>query len=81
MDIGSLDSYLNQYQSTLQTSKTADSISKMSQNGLKNASDDELMDVCKQFESYFLEQIFYHLYIYLNLPNYSLLIYLKNIFS
>jgi len=23
-----------------------------------NASDDELMDVCKQFESYFLEQVF-----------------------
>ena len=58
MDIGSLDSYLNQYQSTLQTSKTADGISKMSQIQLENASDDELMDVCKQFESYFLEQVF-----------------------
>ena len=58
MDIGSLDSYFNQYQSTLQTSKTADDISKMSQKGLENAGDDELMDVCKQFESYFIEQMY-----------------------
>lgn len=57
MDIGSIDSYIDQY-TTQQTSKSANKISKMSQSELENASDEELMDVCKQFESYFLEQVF-----------------------
>lgn len=37
---------------------TASKISGLSSGNLKGASDDELMDVCKQFEAYFLEQVF-----------------------
>lgn len=37
---------------------TASKIAGLNTNGLKNSSDDELMDVCKEFESYFVEQIF-----------------------
>ena len=58
MDIGSINNYMDQYQSTQQTSKTTGRISKLSQSDLESATDEELMDVCKQFESYFLEQIF-----------------------
>ena len=58
MDIGSINNYMDQYQSTQQTSKTAGQISKLSQSDLESATDEELMDVCKQFESYFLEQVF-----------------------
>lgn len=58
MDIGSLSGYIDQYSATQQTSASANKISKMSQSELESASDEELMDVCKQFESYFLEQVF-----------------------
>ena len=58
MDIGSINNYMDQYQSTQQISKTAGQISKLSQSDLESATDEELMDVCKQFESYFLEQVF-----------------------
>ena len=58
MDIGSINNYMDQYQSTQQTSKTAGQISKLSQSDLESATDEELMDLFKQFESYFLEQVF-----------------------
>lgn len=40
--------------SSTKSSKLQDSLSK----DLNNATDDELMNVCKDFESYFVEQIF-----------------------
>ena len=40
------------------TSETAGDISKLSKDKLKGASDEELMAACKQFEAYFIEQIF-----------------------
>lgn len=58
MDIGSLNNYIDQYQAAGRTSAAANKISNLSQEQLKSASDEELMDVCKQFESYFLEQVF-----------------------
>lgn len=58
MDIGSLNNYIDKYQATGQLSSGANKISNLSQEKIQNASDEELMDVCKQFESYFLEQIF-----------------------
>ena len=56
MDIGDLSSYYNDLYNT-----SGASTSKL-ENSLKadysSATDDELMDVCKQFESYLLEQVF-----------------------
>ena len=37
---------------------SAQKISQLSEEEIKTKSDDELMEVCKQFESYFLEQVF-----------------------
>lgn len=61
MDISSLTSnYVNQLSaSSLQNSdSTASKIQNLNADSLKTSSDDELMDVCKEFEAYFLEQIF-----------------------
>lgn len=58
MDIGGINT---EYINYLTDTAKADSTKKM-QNSLdsdyKNATDEELMDVCKQFEAYFLEQVF-----------------------
>ena len=57
MDIGSLSSLYTEYlQKT--NSDSSEKISRMSEDGLKNASDEELMEACKQFEAYFIEQVF-----------------------
>ncbi len=59
MDIGSLSSLYTEYlQKT--NSDSSNGISRMSQDSLKNASDEELMEACKQFETYFIEQVFKH---------------------
>ncbi|SHL61555.1 Rod binding protein [Anaerocolumna jejuensis DSM 15929] len=50
----SVDAALAQAESSKSTSKIEDTLNK----NLKNASDDELMDVCKSFESYMVEQMF-----------------------
>lgn len=57
MDIGNFSTYYTDYLSEQNTSSA-----KLSEN-LKNAdyskaTEDELLDACKQFEAYFLEQIF-----------------------
>jgi len=54
--IGSIDSIYTDY-----VSDTTDSLKKTSSiqsTNYANATDDELMDVCKEFEAYFLEQVF-----------------------
>ncbi len=55
-DINSMNAYYNDYikQTAMQTSAPKIDAAK----DYSKASDDELMDVCKQFESYFLEQCF-----------------------
>ena len=57
MDIGSISDLYgsNAYQTT--TDKTASKISSMSEDNLKSADNEKLMDVCKEFESYFMEQM------------------------
>lgn len=57
MDIGGISSAYTDY---LQNQNTTASKLKESVEGkdYSQASDDELLDVCKQFESYFLEQVF-----------------------
>lgn len=58
MDISGLTSgysdYLTQQIDQAQTAKIQSTASK----DYSQATDDELMDVCKQFEAYFLEQVF-----------------------
>ncbi len=57
MDINSLKTMYSDYlQKT--NSDTSNKISRLSEDSLKNASDEELMEACKQFEAYFIEQIF-----------------------
>ncbi len=49
---------LGEYYSKEKTNTSADKLSdKLSSNDYSNATDDELMDVCKQLESYFVEQV------------------------
>ena len=58
MDIGTSSLYTDYITSTASNSK-ASALTSKSQTDYSNASDEELMDVCKEFESYFLEKIFY----------------------
>ena len=57
MDIGNFSTYYTDY-----ISDQATSSSKLTENlksaDYSNASDEELLEACKQFEAYFLEQIF-----------------------
>ena len=56
MDIGSINSMYTDYLAST-NSESASKISKMSDDSLKMASDEKLMEACKEFESYFIEQI------------------------
>lgn len=56
MDISSLSNYYSSIAN--QQSASANHISNMSEEEIKAKSDEELMDACKEFEAYFLEQIF-----------------------
>lgn len=60
MDIGGLTSTYMNYADTLtgNASQSANSISSLQNKDLTNATEDELMEVCKEFEAYFLEQVF-----------------------
>lgn len=58
MDIGNISSYFDNQLTEEAKSKTASSISNLANSDLSDASDEELMDVCKEFEAYFLEQVF-----------------------
>lgn len=57
MDIGGISSLYTDY---MQNQNTAETKLKQTIDGTdySQASDDELLDACKQFESYFLEQVF-----------------------
>lgn len=55
MDISSLTSgYLDQIKESASTSKAESAV----KSNYTSASDEELMDACKQFEAYFVEQMF-----------------------
>lgn len=57
MDIGGLNStYMDIYKTTANVS--ASKLENQLGTDYSKATDDELMNVCKQFESYFLEQVF-----------------------
>ena len=57
MDIGTSSLYTDYISSTAANSK-ASSLASKGKTDYSDASDEELMEVCKEFESYFLEQIF-----------------------
>ena len=58
MDISGLSNvyteYLNQQTDNVSSKKMQDTVSK----DYSQATEDELLDVCKQFEAYFMEQVF-----------------------
>lgn len=56
MDIGGINNYANSIMS--QASSSANNISNLSNADMAQKTDDELMEACKEFESYFLEQVF-----------------------
>ena len=58
MDIGTSSLYTDYITSTASNNK-ASSLTDKAKTDYSNASDEELMDVCKEFESYFLEKIFH----------------------
>jgi len=59
MDISGLTSTYMNYADTLtgNASQSANSISSLKNKDLTNATEDELMEVCKEFEAYFMEMI------------------------
>lgn len=57
ISIGS-NSLLSNAASLLGTTDTTNKLNSKLKNDFENASDEELMDVCKSFESYFVEQVF-----------------------
>lgn len=61
MDINSINSMnamYNDYVSNAAKSQKSEQMSKIAEKGYENATDDELMEACKEFESYFVEQVF-----------------------
>lgn len=50
--------FLTDATKSLNTSSNTKKLEASLSNNLKNATDDELMDVCKSFEAYFVEQMF-----------------------
>jgi len=58
MDVSSLNSY-NEYYKQLASSNSASTVAnKLNSANASTSTDDELMEVCKEFESYLLEQVF-----------------------
>ncbi len=58
MDIGNISSLTDYYKSVTGQTKGSNLANELSGKAEKAKTDDELMDVCKQFESYLLEQVF-----------------------
>lgn len=58
MDIGGVGSVYADYMASQVSSTKADTIKNKIENSAGTANEEELLDACKQFESYFLEQVF-----------------------
>lgn len=58
MDVSYMSAYTDYYKQLAGNSNAANVSNKINSVDASNATDDELMDVCKQFESYLLEQVF-----------------------
>lgn len=58
IDVSGLSSTYSDYLTTQAQNNQTEKIKNSVSGDYSNASDEELMDACKQFESYFLEQMF-----------------------
>lgn len=58
MDISGLSSMYTDYLNETAKNETASKLQQNIKTDYSNATDEELMSACKQFESYFLEQVF-----------------------
>ena len=58
MDFGGVGSVYADYMANQVSSTKADTIKDKIENSAGAANEEELLDACKQFESYFLEQVF-----------------------
>lgn len=58
IDVSGLSSAYSEYMATQAQNSETQKIKNTVSGDYSNASDNELMDACKQFESYFLEQVF-----------------------
>ncbi|MBD5545377.1 MAG: hypothetical protein HDR01_14350 [Lachnospiraceae bacterium] len=58
MDFGGISTYFGNQLAENAQSKTESKISSLDSSDFREATDEELMDVCKEFEAYFMEQIF-----------------------
>lgn len=57
MDLSSLSSVYSQYTDTMKTSAETEKLTNRIKQSA-DATDDELMEVCKEFEAYFMEQVY-----------------------
>lgn len=58
IDVSGLSSMYSDYLSETAKNAEADKLKSVAAGDYSKATDDELMDACKQFEAYFLEQVF-----------------------
>lgn len=58
IDINGLTSIYTDYMNTTAQNATTEKLKSVAKADYSNSTDEELMSVCKQFESYFLEQVF-----------------------
>ncbi len=58
IDTSGLTNIYSDYATQTATQAKTDKLKNMANSVDSNATDEELMDACKQFESYFLEQVF-----------------------
>ena len=61
MDISNISSLTDYYTSVTGEARATELARSLSGRAENASTDDELMDVCKQFESYMLEQVFKHM--------------------
>ena len=58
MDISNISAMYQNYGQTAAGSATGNQISQLQGKDMSQATDEELMDACKEFEAYFVEQMF-----------------------
>ena len=57
MDISNISAMYQNYNQTAAGSMTGNQISQLQGKDMSQATDEELMDACKEFEAYFMEQV------------------------
>ena len=57
MDISNISAMYQNYKQTPAASATGNQISQLHAKDMSHSTDEELMDACKEFEAYFMEQV------------------------